>query len=188
MKASTKRAASLLLTAVLFVASLFVYATLIRPEYNTVTLLRGELTSKTDFLAKQQAAISDVQQLLAQYQGVARLSESLSMALPNKENVSSILSQITAIAQSSGIAVQSVGITYLPLKPANASISLARGIGTLRLNIEMAGSYAALKKFMQSLETNIRVMDVQTLTIDPIGRSDQDLFSYSLNVDTYYQP
>jgi Tfp pilus assembly protein PilO len=188
MKASTKRAASLLLTAVLFIASLFAYATLVRPEYNTVTLLRGELVSKTEFLTKQQAAIDGVQKLLAQYQGVARLSDSLSMALPSKENVSSILSQITAIAQSSGVAVQSVGITYLPLKPANASISLARGIGTLRLNIEMAGSYASLKRFLQSLETNIRVMDIQNLTINPVGRSDQDIFGYSLNVDTYYQP
>lgn len=188
MKSSTKRAASLLLTAVLFVASLFVYATLVRPAYEVITLLRGELASKTSFLEKQQAAISDVQQLLAQYQGVARLSDSLSMALPNKESVSSILAQITAISQSSGVVVQSVGITYLPLKPANATISLARGLGTLRLDIEMAGTYAALKRFLQSLETNIRVMDVQNLTIDPIGGSDQDLFNYSLNVDTYYQP
>ncbi len=188
MKASTKRVSSLLLTAALFMASLFVYATLIRPAYDVVTLLRGELVSKTEFLQRQQGAISDVQQLLAQYQGVANLSDSLSMALPNKENVSSILSQITAIAQSSGIAIQAVGVTYLPLKPATATISLARGLGTLRLDIEMAGPYASLKRFLQSLETNIRVMDIQNLTIDPIGSSDQDLFSYSLNVDTYYQP
>ncbi len=188
MQPSAKRALSILLSAALLITSLVIYATLISPEYERVNQLRGELESKTLFLEEERTAITQVQNLIAQYQSVSRLGESLSLALPNEESVSSVIAQINAMAGSSGVLVQSVGINNLPIKPPVSRLSSARGLGTLRLQLDLAGSYSGIKRFLQLLETNIRIMDVRSLTIGLAGRPDQDIYLYTLTVDTYYQP
>jgi len=193
MSASTKRALSLILSAGLVVASLFIYATLISPEYADVKNLRGELSSKSDLLNNQKTSIDQVRKLIAQYQGVAKLGESLSLALPEDESVSSIMAQINAISQASGLTVQSVGINYLPAKPAIIKLTSAKGIGSLKLDLKLVGSYSAIKNFLQSMETNIRVMDAQSLKIESVQSSSQskagtqDIFNFTLSVNTYYQ-
>ena len=193
MSASTKRALSLILSAGLGVASLFIYATLISPEYADVKNLRGELSSKSDLLNNQKTSIDQVRKLIAQYQGVAKLGESLSLALPEDESVSSIMAQINAISQASGLTVQSVGINYLPAKPAIIKLTSAKGIGSLKLDLKLVGSYSAIKNFLQSMETNIRVMDAQSLKIESVQSSSQskagtqDIFNFTLSVNTYYQ-
>jgi len=195
MRATTKRALSLLLASSSLVASLVIFTTLILPEYRVVTRLRGELASKSDLLEKQQTAITQVQGLIAKYQGVAKLGESLSLALPNEESVASIMAQINAISRSSGVVIRSVGISYPPpTKPKTARkrpdrrVSSARDIGTLKLELDIVGNYSAIKKFLKFLETNIRIMDTRSLTINQAGKSDQDIYNYSITVDTYYQP
>ena len=187
MRASNKRALSLLLSAALIVVSFVIYASFIRPEYEAIRLLRGELRAKTEAIEQQNALIAQVQQRFQEYQEVSRFSDTLSLALPEEASVSSVMAQVNAIAQASGLSLQSVGINYLTVSPPTGRLSSARGIGTLRLNLRLLGSYAGVKRFLQTMETNIRLMDVQTLQITPVGKSNQDLYLYNITVDTYYQ-
>lgn len=187
MKASTKRILSLLGIAVLLVAALAVYANLVRPEYRTVAELRGALSAKTRLLEDQGKVIAQVQDLLAQYQGVAQLQDTISLALPAEESVSSVFQQINAVAKANGQSIQALGLTALAIKPAASEVPWSKGLGTLRINFRLLGSYAGFKNFLRALETNIRVMDLFSLKMERAGRANQDLFFYNLVVDTYYQ-
>ena len=187
MKASTKRALSLILSMALFVMAVVVYAVLINPEYSSIKELRGILYSKSNLYEQERGAIAKVQGLIAEYRGSAKLEDQLSLALPGQESVSSIMSQLNAIAQLDGISIQAVSIIYLPIKPSAARLSAARGVGTLRLNLNLFGSYGAFKLFLSDMEKNVRVMDVKSLKIEQAGKSNQDIFTYILDVDTYYQ-
>lgn len=187
MKASTKRALSLILSAGLLVAALVIYAVLIRPEYQSMLKLRGELVSKVNLFEKQQNVMTNMQNLIAQYRGAEKLSDSLSLALPEEENISSIMYQINALSQLSGLTAQSVGISYLSVKPSAGKSFSRQGLGALRLDFRLIGNYAGLKKFLPALETNIRVMDVKALKLESASKTDSDLFTYLLTVDTYYQ-
>jgi Tfp pilus assembly protein PilO len=187
MKASAKRALSLLLSGALMVASLIVFGTLVRPEYEIVLQLRNELASQSNLLIETQGDISRVQSLKAQYQNSERIIGSLNSSLPEQELIANLMSQINAISQSSGIATRSIGISYLPVRPSAVQLSFARGVGTLRLDLLSVGSYSSLKRFLQLLETNVRVMDVNTLSLDVAASPTQDVYNYSITVDTYYQ-
>lgn len=188
IQTSSKRALMLVISATLLVGALASYATLILPEYQIVLNLRGGLASKENILAKQQTVAAQVQNVIAEYRSVERLSDSLLLALPDGEGLSSVFGQINAISQSAGLTVQAVGVSYLSIRPMpNNQLSSARGLGTLRLDLRLFGNYASLKRFLQFLETNIRIMDVKALRMEAASRTDQDLFSYLLTVDTYYQ-
>lgn len=187
MKATTKRALSILISAALLVMALVFYAILIRPEYAIISGLRGQLASKSTALEDETNAISQVRNLISQYQGVAKLGDTLSLALPSEEAVSEVVAQINALTRLSGLTVQSLGIAYFPIKPSATKLSFVKGVGTLRLNLKLFGSYAGLKNFLGGLEKNIKIMDVKTLKIEQLGKTGQDLFSHTLEVDTYYQ-
>lgn len=188
MRASTKRALSLLTSAALLIASLFIYTTFIQPEYDNVILLRGTLAAKSALLDEQQKSTTQAKNLIAQYQSVAKASESLSLALPNGEAVSSLMLQLNALSQLNGVGMQSVGISYLPIKPSLTKLSFATGLGTLQIDLRLSGSYGAFKQFLQALEKNIRIMNVKSFGIQSAGKPEQDIFIFNLVVDAYYQP
>ncbi len=187
MKATTKRALSILVSAGLLVMALVVFTVLIRPEYAAISGLRGQLASKSTALEDETNAIGQVRNLISQYQGVAKLGDTLSLALPQEEAVSDVVAQINALTNFSGLTVQSLGIAYLPIKPSTIKLSFVKGVGTLKVNLKIFGTYEGLKTFLGELEKNIKVMDVKTLKIDQVGKAEQNLFSYTLAVDTYYQ-
>ncbi|MDP2695667.1 MAG: type 4a pilus biogenesis protein PilO [bacterium] len=171
MKPSSKRSLSLLASAVLLIGALVFYANFIKSEYDDVQRLRGNLEAKKELFEKQRDIIERVKMLLETYKGSTRLQETISLALPAYEDTASLFQQVFAITQSSGLRMQSFNLSKTP----------PRGdkLGLIKLNLTFRGSYSALKSLTQSLETNIRVMDISSLDI----RGDL----YNLSIDTYYQ-
>lgn len=179
MKTSTKRSLSLFLSVILLIAALAVYAKFIRAEYRTVRDLRASLAAKSNLLASQKIMISQVENLIAQYKGAVRLQETVSLALPDQAAAASVLQQINAISRVSGLLPQSITLNELAIKPG--------ALGTVEVNLKLIGSYEGVKNFLRSLETNVRVMDLKKLSIAPAGKPKENLYSYSVVLDTYYQ-
>ncbi len=189
LKPSTQRMLGLMATVLMVVAAIVIFVVLIVPEYGTIQDLKGELNGKSQLYQEQEGALTQVQNLIAQYQGVARLEETLMMALPTKEKAADIVHQLDAISRASGVYVRSIGLDYLPVQKV-AQAAIVKNYGLLRLSVKLNGSYTAIKDMMEALETNIRIMDVSALKIEPAGdlAKTSDLFTISLTVDTYYQP
>lgn len=187
MKASSKRALSLLLSAALLVGALFIYATFIRPEYSTIQELRGIVEAKAKLLEETKNASANIASLKLGYQKDEKIIESLSLALPEDEAVSSLMAQLNALSQTSGLVIQSVGIAYLPVKSSPNTPSFAKKLGTLKLDLKLFGNYAAFNNFLQNLENNIRIMDVKNLKLSQESKTNQDLMNYGLTIDAYYQ-
>ncbi|MBI5147864.1 MAG: type 4a pilus biogenesis protein PilO [Parcubacteria group bacterium] len=190
MKASSKRIFSILGSGVLFITALVIYALFIRPEYDNVQRLRSEVASRSQAVEQQKDVIKQIQRLLQEYQSVARLQETLSLALPQESDVAEALNQLNGAAQIGGLAIQSAAVQSLAIRPSSAPIKSAKGIGTLRFNTKISGDYEQIKRFLQMLETNVRLMDVKSLKIesgvDPTQKSAQK-YLYNITVDVYYQ-
>lgn len=186
MKSSAKRAFSLLVSAAFLISAFAVYGARIKPLYDEATVLRGTMFAKQSLFEKKRQAVEKIENLIKQYQGSGQLQNSIGMSLPYGEEMSSVFNQLQAIAAMNGIAIQVFNVQALPLKPAREG-SLARPLGTLRLSLRLVGSYGAFKDFVRGLETNIRVMDIVTMKIEPAGANRQDIFAYTVVADAYYQ-
>lgn len=187
MKPSVKRALSLLLSAGLLVAALVVYALLIRGQYGAIQELRGRLEAKIGILEIETKAVEQVKNLVVNLKSVANISSALSFALPESESVSSIVAQVNALTQVHGLVLQGVGISHLPMIPPPVKLSFAKGMGALRMDIKFVGPYAAGRDFMSDLERNLRIMDIKNLKMESASKTGEDLMSFGLTVDTYYQ-
>lgn len=180
MSPSTKRSTSMLLSVLFLVAALTVYANFVRPEFKDVQQLRAALAAKTQIFENQKTIISQIQNLLAQFKGTVQLQQTVNMALPPTEDAAAVFQQIQAIANASGLVIQAFGLNPLALSPTK--------LGSIRATLRLIGSYNGIKKFLQSLETNVRVMDLVSLRVEQAGtKPNQDVYTYTVVFNSYYQ-
>lgn len=185
IKASAQRALSLLISAALIIGSFVAYGLFIKPAYQEANDLRGTMYAKQRLFEQKKRAVDAVESLIKAYQGAGRLQDSIALSLPQSEEISSVFNQLQAIAAANGLEVQVFNVQVLPLKPSPDN-SLAQPLGTMRVSLRMAGAYESFKNVIAGLETNIRVMDIANIKIEPAGRG-LNTFSYTVVLETYYQ-
>lgn len=189
MKNSVKRTISLLASLILLVGSIFAYSFFIKPEYQLVNQLRGTLVAKANLFTDQQTIIAEVEELLSQFESAARIQEIVSLSLPLKESESGIFSQLQALAQANDLVIEVLSVQSLPTKStakARGVKSMIKDLGVLQILAKLSGSYENFKRFLQGVETNIRVMDLVSLKIEKDGRK-QELFEFNIALNAYYQ-
>lgn len=183
MKGSTKRAFSILLASVFFIAAVGVYAYLIKPSYQEVSRKRGELYTKTTQLGDYKTTISQMQKLLAAYDDLSQAQQSISLMLPLETSIPQAVYQISGLASMSGLNLQSASIKELAMTP---SAGLLKGMGTLRFNVKLSGTYESMKQFLQNLGANIRIFNVNNIKVEKLGNV-PNVFSFNFELDAYYQ-
>ncbi len=187
MKSSTKRALSILFSVFFLIATIVVYTSLIQPETDAASELQSLVASKTNVYTTQKDAVSQVSQLINQFQSAADLQNTLSLAMPIGPDVTQALNQWYTISQSSQASVQSLdiklGTAYAP-----SSQPLAKRMSTIVVDLGVLGTYDAIKQFLNALESNARVINVSSFDVKPAGAGGQNqLYSLTLSVNTFYQ-
>lgn len=186
MKSSTKRFYSLLAGVGLLFGALFVFSSLIQPQYNEIQRIRGEREAKAKLLGGYKATADALNQLLQKYQNVSELQATLSLSLPIGEKIPDIFNQVQGIAGLSDMKIDSISFQYLTVDYGDKS-TILRPLGSLRVGMKLSGPYDSLKKFLGAVETNIRILDVNTLTVDGGALSKNPVLNYTVSLDTRYQ-
>ncbi len=187
MRASTKRTLSILVSIVLLVGAVFIYSSMIGPAYSEIKSLRSEAASRLDIINENQVYVSQVQNLLNEYQDASQLQAAISMLLPDEQNLAQALNQISGLTGISGLSPDKISVDQLAVRPSLGS-SIVKSIGTLRFEVETSGNYSSFKSFLQKLETNMGIFDVVGIKVEPLGRSTSvGVLNYTIIVDSYYQ-
>lgn len=186
MRPQTKRALSLMVSAALLIAAAVVHVSLIRPVYEEILNLRGELKARNQFLKEQTSALAKVSDLILQYQGSEQIQNTISLSYPLDEGLASVFNQLRTLAQVNGLGIEIFNVKPLALRELVAA-PLIRNSGTLQVSMRVTGSYPAFKRFVQGVETNIRAMDVQSFSVERSLAPNIDFFVYNLTVNSYYQ-
>jgi Tfp pilus assembly protein PilO len=186
MKSSTYRILSILGSVFLFAGTIFVYSNFVKPAYQEIRVLQDRKYGFEEELKKQQESMATVKLLSEKYKSLTDLRGELSMVLPMKEESPEIINQFQNIAEASRVVIDSLSFQYLPMKPAPAD-SVEKALGTIRATMRVTGSYNNFKSFAESIQNNVRVMDVNSIKIEGGGISGREALTYGLIIDAYYQ-
>jgi Tfp pilus assembly protein PilO len=193
MKASTKRILSILFSAFFLMAALVVYGSLIQPEIESASKLQAVAASKTDLYNNQKAAVTQVTNLIGQFQSAAKLQQTVGLAIPIGPNITQALNQWQAIAVANQVKLDSLNIEPgQPATPKGSAQALVKKLNSIPTEVNAAGSYGSLKQFLNSIETNARVMNVTSFDFKAVSGSQAGIgsnvnYSLSLNVAAFYQ-
>lgn len=190
MKASTKRILSIFSSALFFLGGLVVYSSYIRPEYETIKKLRGEVAVKQQALDDQDNAIKQVQALIRQFESVSQLQDEISLFLPLEENVTQSLMQLESLSSITGVSLETVNPQFAvdsTIKKKEGLAAIIKPVGKIRFTFKVSGSYEGLKNFVKGLAESIRIFDIAEFKFDRRGESDEDFYTVNFSADNYYQ-
>ena len=118
--------------------------------------------------------------MVARYQQISQADiVRLEKTLPLKKDVASLFVQFQALAEKHQFRLLSVNIDDAIDR--TAATTAAAGVQQLNVSLNLAGgSYVNLKEFLASIESNLRLFDINAVYFSP------DSSSYSMNLFTYY--
>lgn len=185
MKPSVKRMFGFLGIIIFLVATLVIYASFIRPEYERISKLRGDLATKTRFFEEQSKIIENIGEYLATKEvDIKQAQQPISFVLPTELAPASLFQQLSELARINSLIMKSFGLDVLAIKPVVPG-ALIKGVGTVQIELQLTGGYSQFKDFLAQVETNIRLMDLEKLMIKGIPAKDS--YDFTLTVDAYYQ-
>ena len=192
MKGSTKRILSILFSAFFLMATLVVYGSLIQPEIQSAGELQSLVASKSELFNNQKAAVDQVSKLISQFQSASKLQQTVGLAIPIGPNITQALNQWQAIAQANQVNMQSLNIQ--PGQPlAGSKSALVKPLNSIPTDVNVAGNYGSLKQFLNSIETNARIMNVSSFDFKSLAQQPGSssggtpLYSLQLSVVAFYQ-
>jgi Tfp pilus assembly protein PilO len=184
IKESTKRLAVSMGSLVLIALSLYVYSSLISPQLSELQELRGKRQATLAALSDYETAIQEKNRVISRYQSVEPLQSVFDEVVPPDQSIPSLLNQLYGLAKLNNIFVDSVEFQEMPLQT-TTSRSLVKPYGTIQANIKCASDYESMKAYLAAIETNVRLMNVRTVTVTE-GFGDNPTLSYTIAVEAYY--
>lgn len=171
----------LILIALFIASGYFVLNPLILQFKTTNESIRVKLQEKEDasaFLASVDRSIAAAKSISPET--LDRVNESL----PKEVEVPILLKTFSQLADQNG--VEMGGIQFSPQQADSSSPSYG-GYSLVPIQISLsvqAPGYLVMKKYLEDLQSNIRMMDVKSISVS--GDQSTGAFSYSLELVTYY--
>ena len=182
MKASTKRTIMALASLVFLIAAIYIYAVLMKPSYADVLELASMRAGRQENVKNFSALNEEFQNVFNEYKNIDEIGKRFSIFMPLKIDLSYVINQITGIARLNNVEIQSFSFKPMAIKPTN---SLVKGMGTMRVELKMAGTYENFKSFLRNIETNFLITDIVNFKIDVQPNTSN--LTIILTIDTYYQ-
>lgn len=163
--------------AVLVGFLLFGYLLLFSPELKKIKQANVSQSLESERVAKENY-VASLEKVAAQY---AELDQekiaNLTRMIPEEREIPALLAMLEASAGNSDISLISINFSEAELDGVVADV---KGLKALNVNLGLANaSYTRFKLFLESLETNLRLFDIRSLSMDPAAAT------YAVSIRTY---
>jgi Tfp pilus assembly protein PilO len=176
---------------------------LILPSWDSVNIDRQIITEEKSYLEQVKSFNQNIEEKNKQYKSDEL--ERLLSVLPKEEELSPLLIQLEGLATGNSLIMESVDFSKIDKTSAAQefqSTSWQEGVSEqngqanpevqaqpykiLLVSLKLSGGYGAFKNYLQSVEQNLRLMDVTSFELTNSSGIAQNLF-FTVNLRVYYQ-
>ncbi len=191
MKETSKRNISLIIVILIFGVALVVFFSLSWPNLTKVFDLNSQLNETKKEYTNQSQAVQLAKSVIEQYKNLNDVNQAVSLIMPKTDELYNVIVQLNKISESSGLSIQD-----LSLKEENSSATqkqqgLIKPAKILTLNITLLGNYESFKTWLEAIETNMRLMDIKSISFSGTTLSEKtttsNFFTFKVSLDIYYQ-
>jgi len=179
----------IIIAVILVIAILMAsYFTFFKKEYAHIKSLGvTDYQQRLNERDTKKSQLAQLEKVFENYQKVSKDEiKKLSVILPSEKDTSSLMIEMQAMVSESGLTLDSIDMSQggvVSLAAGTAGSSPALNIQKISVNLKVSGidSYNKLKLFLNNIEKNIRILDLNALTYSP------ETMQYGINLVTYYQ-
>ena len=164
------------------------------PSYSSMQVLAAQGAQYDQALGKAAQLQQIKQNLLAKYNSFDpnQLSRLTTMLPDQVDNIRLIL-DLDSLAGQFGMALQNVNISSPDTQTGSVVSSIqssSQPYDSLIIQFSTQGTYQQFQQFITALESSLRLVDLQNLTVTPGGTtgggSSQPIYTYTMTVQTYW--
>ena len=176
-----------LLNLLLLVASFALYYVVLGPLWSGagsvwqpsqgITTLKSLNVQYTDTISQAETLLSQAESLQKQYGNISEASkEKMALMVPNKVDPVRLLSEVSSIANQTGLTVGGLGYTELPE---------GNGKGGYLISFNVKTNYEKFKELMYNYETSLRLFTVKNVSFT-VPEKDTSIITFQVKLETYY--
>ena len=166
------------------------------PMVQSVLSSKKEIENNQTLLNERQDFIKIVENLMNKYKSSEEVLKNLDNILPNDSDVPDLLVQIEALANDGGVVLKDVNVSTVDDKGVSKAEAVRTGdttqektpssYKTVTVDLIGTGDYNALRKFLQAIEENMRLIDVDSIVLSGKTQGLGSLFDFDIILKTYY--
>lgn len=150
------------------------------PAWDRISALATAISEREDLISSRQQIIQRINTLSQQYEERQEDINRITSILPSNKSIPEIVTAIEALAQQSGLSLTSLTASTIgnddTLQPKRVFVEFG-----------ISGAYTAVTTFINSLETNLRIMDIESLNLSGSTREDvANLLEGRIGLEAYY--
>ncbi|MDP2647898.1 MAG: type 4a pilus biogenesis protein PilO [Candidatus Yanofskybacteria bacterium] len=167
-----------ILGAVLLAGAMFLFWVLDFGTYQKISTLRGAITLRENSIQEYQTILANIDEMKREYDQRSSDIRKFSAIIPVNKGTAELVSALERIANQTGIQIAEIS-----LGSPTQSIQLPYEI--LNVSITAQGGYGALVAFLDGIEKNIRLLDVDVT--DAIARQDSStVLDLKIQANAYF--
>jgi Tfp pilus assembly protein PilO len=188
-----------IITGVLAAGIFFFYT---QPAYDLVRTDQAQIDQYNQALDKAAQLQQLKQSLLARYNAFDPSNlDHLQKLLPDHVDNIGLILELDNLAGRYGLALQNVDVSTPSTQTPTAKTAVgpladsSQAYSSLTLTFSTQGAYDNFVQFMNDLQSSLRIVDVVSLTVNPVattgnathaGVADQPLYTYQITLRTYW--
>lgn len=183
---------NIIVTVVLFLAFIVVLISFDLPFYSKVASLRGEVKYAKNSIIEKEELLVKIDQLKQVYDSRKGAISKAFYLLPIEKGTSSLIVQFEALVSENGLILKSINFTEkikkrTPTGGDEVAVVPGQIYKTLKVSVELYGSYASFKSFLEALEYNVRIMDINSISFSSEKDEESSVFNFNVELEVYYQ-
>ncbi|KKP98772.1 MAG: hypothetical protein US71_C0017G0006 [Parcubacteria group bacterium GW2011_GWD2_38_12] len=163
------------------VALIFVF---VLPAWNNIDNLITAKEEKQKELVELESIVAHIDELSEQYKKAQDDLEKISLVIPSNPQLPEILIQLEEMVKRNGIIIGDIKFSQ-EQESLKGEKSASNGIKVVKINIEAEGNYLNLKKLLEDIEVNIRLMNADSISFSRSG-ANQDTIKFTIGITSYY--
>lgn len=153
-------------------------------QYQEVAAKNRDVKKALNELTKEEAELEDLKKLNETMRTMSVELNKVRQVLPTGISLPDLLANLEAIAVYSEITFDSVAVASGEQQLASVNVvgeevSAPAGVKTLPLTVSVAGNYNNLKRYLDGIEKNLRLIDIDSIDVGESG-------IYTISMQAYY--
>lgn len=163
------------------------------PEIQGILDLRKNIKNEKEMFLEKQETLAKVEKLGEDYKADEENLKKVNYILPSNKDIPNLIVQLEALAFEGGLILENFDLSTTEEKAVSKAAEIrtqeeiqVKNYQTLVIDLKLIGDYSGLKSFLRAIEENIRLMDIESITLSP--QSEESLlFDFEIIIKTYYQ-
>ncbi len=166
----------IIITVLLFLASIAGGFFLWWPEYQEFMALRKELQRKEEALQEKIEYFKNLREISKKLEDYPEEMGKIESALPDPPLEPAFLRFVQVAASENGLVTDSLG---------NVAVSRSQGVREITFSGSFSGSYSALKNFLSAVYQNARMINVESISFGGGGEEGKTIFDFEIGFKTH---